>query len=99
LTESSGAWTPFDALFNIDQYPIAFPVPVPADPQAKPTVEEAKAAQTHSSAYTNMMRVCGGLVYLVKRIEPCLKGTPLETPVAVFTTIADIAEVRMFTVA
>jgi hypothetical protein len=42
-----------------------------------------------------MIRACGGFVLLVKRIEPFLKGTPAETPVAVFTAIADVIEVRL----
>jgi hypothetical protein len=60
-----------------------------------PTIEQAREARAHSGAYQNMIRACGGFVLLVKRIEPFLKGTPAETPVAIFTAIADVIEVRL----
>lgn len=65
----------------------------------RPTIEEAKAAQAHSRAYQNMMQTCGTLVHILKRIEPFLKGTPLETPIAVVSTIVDVVEVRLLSVA
>jgi hypothetical protein len=52
--------------------------------------------QGHSAAYHNVMRICSGLVLFVKRMEPFLKGTPAETPVAVFSAVADVIEVRIF---
>jgi hypothetical protein len=42
-----------------------------------------------------MLRVCSGLTLLARRIEPFLKGTPAETPMAVFIAIADAIEVRL----
>ncbi|EIM87778.1 uncharacterized protein STEHIDRAFT_155150 [Stereum hirsutum FP-91666 SS1] len=68
------------------------PVPIAEDNRPRPTIEEAKAAQAHSRTYQNMMQTCGTLVHLLKRIEPFLKGTPLETPIAVLSTIVDVVE-------
>jgi hypothetical protein len=66
----------------------------PEEAHPKPTIVEAKAARAHSAVRQNMLRVCSGLVQLARRIEPFLKGTPAETPMAVFIAITDAVEVR-----
>lgn len=69
--------------------------PIPEDFSSKPTIDDIKAAQAHSRASHRVARVWEGLVHLAKRIEPLLEGTPFKTPIAVFTAIADVVEVRL----
>jgi hypothetical protein len=45
-----------------------------------------------------MLRVCKDFAFLVERMEPFLKGTPLETSIVAFTAIADVVEVRLVAV-
>jgi hypothetical protein len=63
-------------------------------PEPHLTIDEAKAeANKHSPMYNGFMAVFNGFTSLVKLVEPCLEGTPFQTPAAVFTAIVEAFEV------
>lgn len=78
---------------TLNTHPTDTPIVPSPSGNPTPTIQEALQSKSKSPAYKNMMRVCAGLTSLIRRIEPFLEGTPLETPVAVFTAIADVVEV------
>ncbi|KAI0026809.1 hypothetical protein K488DRAFT_91838 [Vararia minispora EC-137] len=71
------------------------PAPIsntPGDTPSKTSVEEINAAQSHSRAYKNTMRVFKDHGQLAKRIEPLVWNTPLGTPMSVLIIIIDAVE-------
>jgi hypothetical protein len=61
---------------------------------SNPSVDEAKAAQKHSPALRNIVRVLRVVASLSEKLESVLEDTPLGTPLKVINAIVDVVKVR-----